>query len=168
MGNSEQKANQKPSRPQNSRCQKLLTQNEIRKKVATEEEKKKMLEVLVKDTRQRTLGQKSADWVTKWFGTWTFLFFLFLFMGVWITVNVYMVALRWDPYPFILFNLFLSCLAAIQAPIILMSQNRQTERDRLKSEQDYRVNRKAELEIEDMQRDLEIIKQLVRDIRKKR
>jgi uncharacterized membrane protein len=145
--------------------QKLLTKQEIKKKVAKEEQKKKLLKEIAK-SKPKTLGQKAADWVTKWFGSWTFLMLLFLFMGVWVSINIYIIVIRWDPYPFILFNLFLSCLAAIQAPIILMSQNRQTERDRIKAEQDYRVNRKAELEIEDMQRDLESIKQMIREIRK--
>lgn len=153
------KPNQKPS-------SKLLTKKEIAKKIVKEEEKKKILKQISK-TRTKTMGQKAADWVTKWFGSWTFLSLIFLFMGVWVSINLYFVFIRWDPYPFILFNLFLSMLAAIQAPIILMSQNRQTERDRIKAEQDYRVNRKAELEIEDMQRDLEIIKQLIRDMKKK-
>jgi uncharacterized membrane protein len=68
---------------------------------------------------------------------------------------------KWDPYPFILLNLFLSCLAAFQAPIILMSQNRTTERDRKRAEYDYAVNRKAEREIEDIQKDLEDIKKMI-------
>lgn len=144
---------------------KLLTKQEIKKKVEKEEQKEKLLKEIAK-TKPKTLGQKASDWVTKWFGSWTFLMLLFLFMGVWISINIYIIVIRWDPYPFILFNLFLSSLAAIQAPIILMSQNRQTERDRIKAEQDYRVNRKAELEIEDMQRDLEAIKQMIREIRK--
>lgn len=144
---------------------KKLTKQEIAKKIMTESEKEKVLKQITK-VRTKTLGQKAADWVTKWVGSWTFIILLFVFMGFWVWINVYMVVFRWDPYPFILFNLLLSCLAAIQAPIILMSQNRQTERDRVKAEQDYRVNRKAELEIEDMQRDLEIIKQLVRELKK--
>jgi uncharacterized membrane protein len=144
---------------------KKLTKQEIAKKIITETEKEKVLKQITK-VRTKTLGQKAADWVTKWVGSWTFIILLFVFMGFWVWVNVYMLVFRWDPYPFILFNLFLSCLAAIQAPIILMSQNRQTERDRLKAEQDYRVNRKAELEIEDMQKDLEIIKQLIRELKK--
>ncbi|MCK5017202.1 MAG: DUF1003 domain-containing protein [Candidatus Peribacteraceae bacterium] len=151
----------KPVKPQ----KKLLTKNEIKKKVVTEDQKKKVLDTIMRSPRQRTFGQKASDWVTRWFGSWTFLIIFFFFMAVWIAINIHMVNLRWDPYPFILFNLVLSCLAAIQAPIILMSQNRQTERDRLRAEQNYRVDKKAELEIEDMQRDLEIIKQLIRDIK---
>ena len=144
---------------------KKLTKQEIAKKIITEEEKKKVIDKIVK-AKPKTSGQRAADWVTKWVGSWTFIILLFIFMGLWIWANIYMVIFRWDPYPFILFNLVLSCLAAIQAPIILMSQNRQTERDRIKAEQDYRVNRKAELEIEDMQKDLETIKQMIRELRK--
>jgi len=74
--------------------------------------------------------------------------------------------LRWDPYPFILLNLMLSSLAAIQAPIIMMSQNRQAERDRLTSKYDYAVNRKAEREIQNMQKDLEEIKKMLGELKK--
>jgi len=142
------------------------TKHEIEKKIVRESEKEKVLEHIVKGPKPRTLGQKAADWMTKWVGSWTFIIFLFVFMAIWVSVNVYFVFLRFDPYPFILFNLFLSCLAAVQAPIILMSQNREAERDRLKAEYDHRINKKSELEIEDMQKDLEIIKQMIREIKK--
>ena len=145
---------------------KPLTKHEIKKKVAKESEKEEVLKHIIRGPKPRTLGQKAADWVTKWVGSWTFIIFLFIFMAIWVSVNVYFVFLRFDPYPFILFNLFLSCLAAVQAPIILMSQNREAERDRLKAEYDHRINKKSELEIEDIQRDLEIIKQMIREMRK--
>ena len=154
------------NKPNQKTPAKKLTKWEIKKKIVKEDEKKKVLDHIVRGPKPRTLGQKASDWVTKWVGSWTFIILLFVFMGIWIWVNVYMVIFRWDPYPFILFNLILSCLAAVQAPIILMSQNRQTERDRVKAEQDYRINKKAELEIEDMQKDLEIIKQLIRGKKK--
>jgi len=153
-----EKPNQKPQ-------PKKLTKHEIAKKIVTEEEKKKVIEQIIK-TKPRNFAQRAADWLTKWVGSWTFIILLFVFMTVWIWLNIYMVIYRWDPYPFILFNLVLSCLAAVQAPIILMSQNRQAERDRVRAEHDYRINKKAELEIEDMQKDLETIKQMIRDIRK--
>jgi uncharacterized membrane protein len=153
------KTNQKPP-------PKKLTKQEIKKKIVKEDEKKKVLEHIVRGPKPRTYGQKAADLVTKWVGSWIFIILLFIFMGIWVWVNLYMIFWRFDPYPFILFNLILSCLAAVQAPIILMSQNRQTERDRIKAEQDYRVNRKAELEIEDMQKDLETIKQMIREVKK--
>jgi len=114
--------------------------------------------------RKQTLGQRAADWITYWCGTWTFILGLFAFLGVWMAINVIAYFFRWDPYPFILLNLMLSCLAAVQAPIILMSQNRSAERDRKRFEYDYAVNRKAEREVTDMQKDLEIIKDLIRTV----
>ena len=105
----------------------------------------------------RTFGQKAADGIAKWAGSWTFIISFFVFLGLWIAANVYMWVNMWDPYPFILLNLTLSCLAAIQAPVILMSQNRQTQKDRIKSEYDYRVNRKAERGIESILKELDSI-----------
>jgi uncharacterized membrane protein len=96
----------------------------------------------------RTLGQKLADRLATFGGSWVFLLFFGAFMTLWIAMNSLVLWRRpVDPYPFILLNLVLSCLAAIQAPIIMMSQNRQEARDRLRSEHDYQVNLKAELEI---------------------
>lgn len=110
----------------------------------------------------RTFNQKASDIVTGIFGSWKFIILLLIFLIVWMIINLFMIINRWDPYPFILLNLVLSCLAAIQAPIILMSQNRQTDRDRMNAKYDYAVNRKAEREISDMQKDLEEIKSLIR------
>lgn len=103
----------------------------------------------------KTAGQKAADWIAKWAGSWAFIIGFFIFIGIWMATNGYFV-LKYvkegvmDPYPFILLNLALSCLAAIQAPIILMSQNRQVQRDRIKAEFDYKINRKAEHEIREI------------------
>ena len=103
----------------------------------------------------RTTGQKAADALTKWAGSWTFIILFFIFLIIWIFINGYFLiqyntGKPWDPYPFILLNLTLSCLAAIQAPVILMSQNRQVQRDRAKAEFDYAINRKAEKEIREI------------------
>ncbi len=103
----------------------------------------------------RTLGQRAADWTSKWIGSWAFIIMFLVLIGLWIYVNInfliqYNLGTPWDPYPFILLNLALSCLAAIQAPIILMSQNRQSQRDRIKSEHDYQINKKAEQEIREI------------------
>jgi uncharacterized membrane protein len=98
--------------------------------------------------RQLTLGERLADRVAEFGGSWRFIILCGGVLVVWIALNS--IALLWrpfDPFPFILLNLVLSCLAAIQAPIIIMSQNRQEAKDRLRSEHDYRVNLKAELEI---------------------
>jgi len=115
----------------------------------------------------RTLGERAADWIAKWVGSWAFLFALSLFLGLWVLFNVYFVFFRaWDPYPFILLNLVLSTIAAYQAPIILMSQNRAAEIDRRRFEYDYAVNRKAEREVADMQKDLEEIKKLIKQLKR--
>ena len=109
-----------------------------------------------------TFGQKSADFLSHWGGSWPFIGGLTLLLITWMGLNTYLVLIgKWDPYPFILLNLFLSCLATFQAPVILMSPNRSAERDRTRAEYDYLINRKAEREIEDMQKDLEEIKKLI-------
>ena len=95
-------------------------------------------------------GQRAADAVAKFGGSWTFVGLFAATMLVWVALNAFLLLARgktFDPYPYILLNLFLSMLAAIQAPIILMSQNRQSEKDRVAAEHDYEVNLKAELEI---------------------
>lgn len=99
---------------------------------------------------EATLGQRTADAVARFGGSWAFIGIFGAVMVAWITSNAVLVAMHgssFDPYPFILLNLFLSMLAAIQAPIILMSQNRQSQKDRLTAEHDYEVNLKAEIEI---------------------
>lgn len=100
------------------------------------------------EQRTLTLGQKIADKVATFGGSWTFIISFGLFLFVWILVNVLWLSNKaFDPYPFILLNLILSCLAALQAPVIMMSQNRQEEKDRERSKKDYMINLKSELEI---------------------
>ncbi len=117
--------------------------------------------------RQRlSLGQKAADFLTKHMGSWKFIIFFLFFLLVWVGINAYFLIIvlkgkPFDPFPFILLNLILSCLAAIQAPIILMSQNRQTEKDRIMAKYDYDINRKAEREIRKVQEDLNEIKRIL-------
>ena len=95
-----------------------------------------------------TLGQRLSDGLSNFAGSWRFIIGFLVILIVWIVVNVVvLISKAFDPYPFILLNLVLSCLAAIQAPIILMSQNRQEQKDRLRAESDYQTNLKAELEI---------------------
>lgn len=95
-----------------------------------------------------TTGERIADSVASFGGSWTFILTFFSFILIWMAINVWILATKpFDPYPFILLNLILSCLAAIQAPIIMMSQNRQEQKDRQRSEHDYKINLKAELEI---------------------
>ena len=94
-----------------------------------------------------TLGDRLADSVARFGGSWTFIISFGVVLAAWVWTNVALASRAWDPYPFILLNLFLSMLAAVQAPIIMMSQNRQDAKDRLRSELDFSVNRKAESEI---------------------
>ena len=98
--------------------------------------------------RALTIGERMSDKVAEFGGSWHFIIIFMAVMAVWITFNSVMLLRKpFDPYPYILLNLVLSCLAAIQAPIIMMSQNRQEAKDRLRSEHDYQVNLKAEIEI---------------------
>ena len=95
-----------------------------------------------------TLGQRMADRLAAFGGSWTFISIFMIVLVVWMGINTWILLTKpFDPYPYILLNLVLSCLAAIQAPVILMSQNRQEARDRLHSEHDYEINMKAEIEI---------------------
>tara|TARA_Y100000310_G_scaffold91913_1_gene89439 strand:+ start:5749 stop:6135 length:387 start_codon:yes stop_codon:yes gene_type:complete len=103
---------------------------------------------------QRTFGQKAADGLAKWAGSWGFILGFFIFLILWMAANIYGWINEWDPYPFILLNLVLSMLAAIQAPIILMSQNRQSQKDRLKANYDYEINRRSEKGIEEIKKQL--------------
>lgn len=103
-----------------------------------------------------TLGERMADKIASFGGSWSFLICFFLFLALWIVVNtIIMVTKPADPYPFILLNLILSCIAAIQAPVIMMSQNRQEAKDRLRSQNDYQINLKAELEIRNLHEKLD-------------
>lgn len=100
------------------------------------------------EEKNATLGNRIADNIASFGGSWTFIISFFSFLFVWMAINIFVFATNpFDPYPFILLNLILSCLAAIQAPVIMMSQNRKEQKDRLRSENDYKVNLKAELEI---------------------
>ena len=96
---------------------------------------------------ERTFGERAADILAKFGGSWSFLISFSAFLAVWMTINVIAGGRAFDAYPFILLNLVLSTIAAIQAPVIMMSQRRQEEKDRLRSINEYRVNLKAELEI---------------------
>ena len=97
-----------------------------------------------------TLGQRAADAIARFAGSWAFIFSFTGVLAAWMVINVILAAKAFDPYPFILLNLVLSCVAAIQAPLIMMSQNRQEEKDRRRAENDYKVNLKTEIMIEDL------------------
>jgi len=116
-----------------------------------------------------TLGQKASDIIARFGGSWIFIIIFFAFLLVWMAVNSWVLLKQpFDPYPFILLNLVLSCLAAIQAPIILMAQNRQAERDRIDAKYDHAINRKAERENQQLQKDMDQLIKLFKDMKKKR
>jgi len=116
----------------------------------------------------RTLGERAADKLTKLAGSWSFILLFFIFLILWMLVNTSWLIFgeAWDEKPFIMLNLILSCLAAIQAPIILMSQNRQSQKDRLRTEYDYQVNRKSAREIDNIRKQLNRIETRL-DLKKK-
>ncbi len=116
---------------------------------------------------QETFGERIADHVASFGGSWTFIITFLTTMTGYVILSVVLVAMHgksWDPYPFILLNLFLSMLAAIQAPVIMMSQNRQDHKDRVRSELDFEVNRRAESEIQALSRKLHYLTDVVGDI----
>jgi len=113
---------------------------------------------------EMTYGQKIADEVARFGGSWTFIILFGVVLVVYTTINVLLGSRAWDVYPFILLNLFLSMLAAIQAPVIMMSQNRQDTKDRVRSELDYQVNRRAEAEIQALSAKLNLVTEKIDDM----
>ena len=113
-------------------------------------------------SEQLTFGQRLADKVAAFGGSWTFISIFAVVLVIWVLLNSFILisySASFDPYPYILLNLFLSMLAAIQAPIILMSQNRQAHKDRMSAEHDYEVNLKAELEIMTLHEKIDILRE---------
>ncbi len=151
----------------NDQVKKMLTQenehlkklqNIVKESIAAEELIIKNL--LHPPEEQLTRGQKISDKVARFGGSWRFIIFFMIFLLVWILFNV--VALghwKFDPYPFILMNLILSSIAALQAPIIMMSQNRQEEKDRKQNENDYLINLKAEMQIRSLHQKIDLLEQ---------
>ena len=114
--------------------------------------------------RRSTFGERVADNVAQFGGSWTFIFMFAVTLAIYATVNTHLRGRAWDPYPFILLNLFLSMLAAIQAPVIMMSQNRQDAKDRLRSELDFDVNRRSEAQIQGLARKLNLLGEQMGDL----
>ena len=114
--------------------------------------------------KEMTFGERIADSVAGFGGSWTFILTFLSVLVIYTAVNIILRKSAWDPYPFILLNLFLSMLAAIQAPVIMMSQNRQDTKDRLRSELDFEVNRRAEAEIQGLARKLNLIGDKINDV----
>jgi CRP/FNR family transcriptional regulator, cyclic AMP receptor protein len=113
---------------------------------------------------EATFAQRVADKVVKFGGSWTFIIGFAVVFGIYTAINMALGRFAWDPYPFILLNLILSLLAAIQAPVIMMSQNRQDTRDRLRNELNYTVNRRAEAEIQGLSRKLNLLGEQMGDM----
>ncbi|MDQ1390935.1 MAG: hypothetical protein QOF56_4389 [Acidobacteriaceae bacterium] len=113
---------------------------------------------------KETFGERVADSVARFGGSWTFIIAFAFVLSIYVTINAMLRRSAWDPYPFILLNLFLSMLAAIQAPVIMMSQNRQDSRDRLRSELDYDVNRRAASDIQGLARKLNLLGEKIGDV----
>jgi len=118
-------------------------------------------EVIEKDA---TFGERVADVVAGFGGSWTFIIIFSIALAVYMTIDALLGKRAWDPYPYILLNLFLNMLAALQAPIIMMSQNRQDTKDRLRGELDYDVNRRAEAEIQGLARKLNLLGEKIGDV----
>lgn len=108
---------------------------------------------------------KIADKITKFIGSWTFILGFSIFLLFWILLNLYFID-NLDPYPFILLNLLLSCIAALQAPIIMMSQNREAKRDSLRSKNDYRTDLKSELILEELHDKMERIEKILKELKR--
>lgn len=132
------------------------------------------IDALKEEEKNIKFGDKVADKITKFVGSWTFILGFSSFLVIWILINLYLTQ-NLDPYPFILLNLVLSCIAALQAPIIMMSQNREAKRDSLRSKNDYRTDLKSELILEELHDKIEglernqklILKKLEENIEKK-
>lgn len=121
---------------------------QLEKTVLTSIKDNSTLSDKIDEEQPTTFGQRVADKVAAFGGSWTFIISFSVFLAIWILINIFWLANKgFDPYPFILLNLILSCLAAMQAPVIMMSQNRQEEKDRERARNDYMVNLKSELEV---------------------
>jgi len=150
-----------PDTKSNAELINLLLENEEDKKLEEEE----MMHLLVQRRLSKivdnihsdnlTFGQKMADKIASFAGSWPFIIIFLSCLILWIIVNTIILTKAFDVYPFILLNLLLSCVAALQAPVIMMSQNRQEEKDRLRSQNDYKTNLKSEIIIEDLHRKLD-------------
>jgi uncharacterized membrane protein len=127
----------------------------------------RLREAMEEFERAKTLGDRLSDKVADVGGSWTFIALFMVVMVVWVISNVFLLRRPFDPYPFILLNLALSTLAAVQAPIILMSQNRQADRDRLRAEYEYLMNLETNRQIQSLREELDEIKHGIRELLRK-
>ncbi|HET9056245.1 MAG TPA: DUF1003 domain-containing protein [Chitinophagaceae bacterium] len=124
---------------------------------AIEEEKLLTQKLLEFEDLHPPFSSRIADKVASFGGSWAFIITFFTLLGLWIIANLFMITRPFDPYPFILLNLILSCIAAIQAPIIMMSQNRKEQKDRQRAQNDYLINLKAEIEIRNLHSKIDLL-----------
>jgi len=128
-----------------------------------------MIQELSEDDENKSIsfGDRMADKIASFGGSWTFILSFMSFLLIWISFNIYWLSNKgFDPYPFILLNLILSCIAALQAPVIMMSQNRQEEKDRERAKEDLKINQKAEEEIRSLHEKLDLLIQQHNEFRK--
>ena len=149
---------------ENEKLQQLLvTENEQLQKLndivvkAVEEERLLSQKLYEFEDKNPPLSSKVADSVASFGGSWKFILAFIVFMIVWMIINLYLIQKPFDPFPFILLNLFLSAIAAIQAPVIMMSQNRKEEKDRQRAINDYLVNLKAEIEVRNLHQKIDLL-----------
>mgnify|MGYP000404653454 FL=1 len=130
---------------------------DVREDMSDDELTELLLEnkISVSDDKKITFGQKASDKLAEFAGSWFFIIAFTLFLLIWVLINVYFLKNPFDPYPFIMLNLVLSCVAAIQAPLIMMSQKRQEQKDRERAEDDFKINLKCEIILENLHRKLD-------------
>lgn len=130
---------------------------DVREDMSDDELTELLLEnkISVSNDKKITFGQRASDKLAEFAGSWFFIIAFTLFLLIWVFINVYFLKNPFDPYPFIMLNLVLSCVAAIQAPLIMMSQKRQEQKDRERAEDDFKVNLKCEIILENLHRKLD-------------
>lgn len=130
---------------------------DVREDMSDDELTELLLEnkISVSDNKKITFGQRASDKLAEFAGSWFFIIAFTLFLLIWILINAYFLKNPFDPYPFIMLNLVLSCVAAIQAPLIMMSQKRQEQKDRERAEDDFKINLKCEIILENLHRKLD-------------
>lgn len=130
---------------------------DVREDMSDDELTELLLEnkISVSNDKKITFGQRASDKLAEFAGSWFFIIAFTTFLLIWVLINVYLLKNPFDPYPFIMLNLVLSCVAAIQAPLIMMSQKRQEQKDRERAEDDFKINLKCEIILENLHRKLD-------------
>ena len=130
---------------------------DVREDMSDDELTELLLEnkISVSDNKKITFGQRASDKLAEFAGSWFFIIAFTLFLIIWVLINAYFLKNPFDPYPFIMLNLVLSCVAAVQAPLIMMSQKRQEQKDRERAEDDFKINLKCEIILENLHRKLD-------------